>query len=249
MSILHSQLGLSPRSMFVLLLTANVVVVAIYLLSTLAVMSTLWPALCDLGRLVFKLNAAVKALLRLFERVFGHPATRIAAHGVVYAKSLYAVAAGSIVAPAAPLAGVLLAVLGHLSATILVNANQKARFTVCSVDTPGSVGIASLCACQALPSGRFDSSLPVNPPSPMFACMSPPCATHQPWHDRTSSAGTKSAPVARTRPTLFFALAMASSAVCHQNLLVGAVAVAAVLYAAAAWCAALKCTSERVWLP
>lgn len=171
MSNLHSQLGLSQRSMSVLLLTANVVVVAVYLLSTLAVMFTLWPALCDLGRLIFKLNAAFNALSRLFGRGFGHPAARIAAHGVVYVKSLYAVAAGSIVAPAAPLAGVLLAALGHLSATILVNANQKARYAVCGVD----FSLSAACL-QALPSGPWGQS--TDPP--FHRCLRA-CPRHVPY--------------------------------------------------------------------
>jgi hypothetical protein len=86
---------------------------------------------------------------------------------LVYAKCLYVVAAGSIVAPAAPLAGVSLAVLGHVSATRLSAANWNARYGVC-VFYPG---VKRLCIvlmdCRGNPSSKPD----------VLACVSTMCRT------------------------------------------------------------------------
>jgi hypothetical protein len=110
-----------------LLMTGNVIVVSIYLASTLAVVLHLWSALVDLGKLIAKLDRVGEAIAKAFRKVLGNPAARMVAHGWLFAMCLYLVAAGIIFAPNAPVAGVLLAVLGHVCAAGLVVANQKAR--------------------------------------------------------------------------------------------------------------------------
>lgn len=96
---LQAELGLSPRLMSALLILANLVVIALYAASALTIVWYLLPAVHDVFRSCAK---AAKKLFRAFAHLLRNPATRVTAHGILYAKCLYLVAAGIVVAPLAP---------------------------------------------------------------------------------------------------------------------------------------------------
>lgn len=96
LNTLQADLGLSQGTMSLLLLTANILVVAVYLGSTLAVLVTLLPALINLSDLISELGFIVKAVARQFERVLGVTGARIAGYACLYVAYLCAVAAGII---------------------------------------------------------------------------------------------------------------------------------------------------------
>ena len=105
-----------------LLVVANLVVLTVYLGSTAMVVWSLLPALYDVLKVV---NKVASSLLRTIGELLYHPASRVLAHGFLYAACFYIVAAGVIVAPKDQLEGVIVSMFGQLLAAGLTIASSS----------------------------------------------------------------------------------------------------------------------------